>query len=253
MGTVMNADRRIRLWSLVVEHAHGQPVAVEHVCAAAIAASGVDSAAVSIVLSATPRETIYASDGVASDLEELSLTLGEGPGVDAFIGSPVLVADLTAPDCLARWPVFAPAAVQAGVRAVFSLPLQVGAIRLGVLSLSRAQPGDLDREQLADALVLADTACALLLDSAQTDGPRPDGHLPEQAAPQHPEVHQATGMIIVQLGVTAAVALIRLRAYAYAHDRRLRDVAADVVARRLQFHPDTDTDTHTDRDDRGGG
>jgi hypothetical protein len=153
------------------------------------------------------------------------------------LAGPVSVADLTVPDCLARWPVFAPAAAQAGVRAVFALPLQVGAIRLGVLSLSRAQPGDLDREQLADALVLADTACALLLDAAQTDGPRPDGHWPEQAVPQHPEVHQATGMIIVQLGVTAAVALIRLRAYAYAHDRRLRDVAADVVARRLRFHP----------------
>ena len=48
-------------------------------------------------------------------------------------------------------------------------------------------------------------------------------------------------MVIVQLGVTAAVALVRLRAYAYSHERRLRDVAADVVARRLRFDPDTDT------------
>src|SRR5437763_51787 len=55
------------------------------------------------------------------------------------------------------------------------------------------------------------------------------------------EVHQATGMITVQLGVTVAVALVRLRAYAYAHDRRLRDVAADVVARRLRFDPDAET------------
>jgi hypothetical protein len=45
-------------------------------------------------------------------------------------------------------------------------------------------------------------------------------------------------MIIVQLGVTAAVAFIRLRAYAYAHDRRLSDVAQDVVARRLRFGVD---------------
>jgi len=34
------------------------------------------------------------------------------------------------------------------------------------------------------------------------------------------------------------MAMIRLRAYAYAHDRRLGDVAADVVARRLRFGPD---------------
>jgi hypothetical protein len=236
----MNADRRMRLWSLVVEHAHGGPVAVEHACAAAISATGVDGVAVTVPLTATPRETIYASDQVASELEELTLTLGEGPGEDAFAGSPALAADLTASDCLTRWPVFAPAATQAGVRAVFALPMQVGAIRLGVLDLYRAQPGDLDRGQLADALVLADTACALLLDAAQRDRPRPDGRWPEQAGPRHPEVHQATGMITVQLGVTAAVALIRLRAYAYAHDRRLRDVAGDVVARRLRFDSDAE-------------
>jgi hypothetical protein len=234
----MNAGRRMRLWSLVVEHAHGGPVAVEHVGAAVISAAGVDSAAVAVVLSATPRETMYASDRVASELEELTLTLGEGPGVDAFAGGPALVADLTASECLARWPVFAPAAAHAGVRAVFALPLQVGAIRLGVMDLYRARPGELDREQLADALVLADTTCALLLDTA--DGSRRDGGQPAPAGLQHPEVHQATGMIIAQLGVTAAVALIRLRAYAYAHDRRLRDVAGDVVARRLRFGSDAE-------------
>ncbi len=236
----MNADRRMRLWGLAVNHAHGGPVTIEHVCAAVISATGVDSAAVTVMLSATPRETIYASDQIASELEELTLTLGEGPCVDAFTGSPALVADLTASDCLARWPVFAPAAAQAGVRAMFALPMQVGAIRLGVMGLYRVQPGDLDREQLSDALVLADTACALVLDEAQPDASRRDGRWPDQASPNHREVHQATGMIIVQLGVTAAVALVRLRAYAYAHDRRLRDVAGDVVARRLRFAPEAD-------------
>ncbi len=238
----MSADRRVRLWSLVVERAGGGPVSVEHVCAAAMSAVGVDRAAVAVVLSASPRETIYASDPVAAEVEELALTLGEGPGVDAVTGGPALVADLIAADCLARWPVFAPAALHAGVRAVFALPLQVGGVRLGVLDLYRAGPGELDREQLADALVLADTACALLLDAApRGDLPRPDGAWPEPAGSPHPEVHQATGMITVQLGVSVAVALVRLRAYAYAHDRRLREVAADVVARRLRFAPEAET------------
>jgi hypothetical protein len=244
----MSADRRMRLWSLIVERAHGQPVTLEHACAAAISATGADSAAVTVTLSATPRETVYASDRLAADLEELTLTLGEGPCVDASTGRPTVVADLTAPACLARWPVFAPAAVQAGVRAVCALPLQVGAIRLGVLDLYRTRAGELDREQLADALVLADTACALLLDAAQPDGSHPNGHQPEQTSPAHPEVHQATGMIIAQLGVTAAVALTRLRAHAYAHDRRLRDVAADVVGRRLRFHPETSANTDREED-----
>lgn len=238
----MTADRRMRLWSLVVEHAQGLPVAVEHVCAVVISATGVDGAAVTVVLGTGTRETVYASDDIASDLEELTLTLGDGPGTGAVVGAPALVADLMAPECLVRWPVFAPTAARTGARAVFALPLQVGAVRIGVMSLYRAEPGVLDGKQLADALMLADTGCALLLDATQRDRTRPDGLRPELAGPHHPEIHQATGMVTVQLGVTAAVALIRLRAYAYAHDRRLRDVAGDVVARRLRFGPDLDPD-----------
>jgi hypothetical protein len=230
----------MRLLGLVVAKADGGPVAVEHVGAAAILVASVDAAAVVMVLDASPRETIYASDPGAAELEELTLTVGEGPGADALADGPVLVADLTAGECLTRWPAFAPTAVRTGVRAVFALPLWIGAIRLGVLDLYRAEPGGLNAEQLADALMLADIMGALLLDQAGSDVPRPDGSSPEHTGAQHPVVHQATGMVIVQLGVTAAVALIRLRAHAYAHDRRLRDVATDVVARRLRFDPDPD-------------
>ncbi|HZN77636.1 MAG TPA: GAF and ANTAR domain-containing protein [Micromonosporaceae bacterium] len=236
----MTAERRMRLWRMVVAHAEHGPAAAEHVGAVAVSAAGVDAAAVAVVLDASPRETIYASDRFAAELEELTLTVGEGPGVDALADGPALVADLTAEECLVRWPVFAPAAAKTGVRAMFALPLRIGAIRLGVLDLYRAEPGGLDAGQVADALVLADTIGVLLLDEAERNRSRPDGSWPEHTGAQHPVVHQATGMVIVQLGVTAAVALIRLRGYAYANDRRLRDVAADVVARRLRFDADSD-------------
>jgi AmiR/NasT family two-component response regulator len=52
------------------------------------------------------------------------------------------------------------------------------------------------------------------------------------------ELFQAQGMIMVQLGVSLAEALSRIRAHAYAHDRRLSDVATDIVARRLRFERD---------------
>ncbi|HEX6683682.1 MAG TPA: GAF and ANTAR domain-containing protein [Candidatus Limnocylindrales bacterium] len=208
---------------------------LRHVCAVAITVASVDSAAIAVAVSATPHETLYASDPAASVLEELALTLGEGPGVDALTGGVVLVSDITDAIFVTRWPVFAPAAAGAGVRAMFALPLQAGGIRLGVMGLCRSRPGGLDGEQLADALILADTACALLLDLAGRSTDRPLAGEPEPVGGQHPVVHQATGMLIVQLGVSAAVAMTRLRAYAYAHDRRLRDVAADVVARRLRF------------------
>jgi hypothetical protein len=85
----------------------------------------------------------------------------------------------------------------------------------------------------------------LLLDSldggagpaASHDGTRPGGQAPDLAV-HRVEIDQATGMLTVQLGVTAAEAFARLRAYAYTEDRRLADVASDIVARRLRLEPD---------------
>jgi hypothetical protein len=236
----MSKQRRMRLWALVVERSRGRPVTVEHVCAVVIVAAGVDG--VALTVAASPRETLYASDPIVSEVEELTMTLGEGPGVEALEGGLVLVADLDMPECKSRWPIYAAAAVEAGFRAVFALPLQVGGMRLGVMDLYRAEHGSLGREQLADALVLADTACAILLDGDGRHPSRVSGSGPEPVGMHYPEVHQATGMLIVQMGVSAAVAVARLRAYAYAHDRRLRDVARDVVDRRLRFHPEPEVE-----------
>jgi hypothetical protein len=230
------STQRQRLWGLVVERSRGRPVTVANVCAVVIVAAGVDGVALTVATSA--REALYASDHVVSEVEELTITLGEGPGVEALEG-PVLVPDLDATDSRSRWPIYAAAVVEAGFRAVFALPLRVGGTYLGVMDLYRAEHGSLGREQLADALVLADTACAILLDGDGWNS-RTTGSGPEPVAMHHPEVHQATGMLIVQMGVSAAVAMTRLRAYAYAHDRRLRDVAGDVVERRLRFYPEAE-------------
>jgi hypothetical protein len=152
----------------------------------------------------------------------------------------VLAADLRAADFLARWPVFTPAALDSGAGAVFAMPLQVGAIRVGVLDLYRTRPGPLSPHELADALAFAETAGMLLLDTAA--GVQPDtaelAWQRDDPTAHQAQVHQATGMILVQLGVSAEAAFARLRAYAYAYDRRLGDVARDVVERRLRFDPD---------------
>jgi hypothetical protein len=153
----------------------------------------------------------------------------------------MLIADLA--PLTERWPGFAPAALAAGARAVFAFPLQAGAIRTGVLSLYRAQPGPLSPLQLADALVLADIARQLLLDASagisQSTGYQPLDGLSDSRA----EVYQATGMISVQLGVSLEEAFVRLRAHAFAAETPLHDIAGDVVSRALRFEPDPDLQT----------
>jgi len=213
---------------------------------AAVAAVEVTGAWLITTSGAEAGHLMRVTDEVSELLAELQLTLGEGPGPDAAAsGGPVLASDLGDVEAVRRWPVFAPAARQAGAAAVFAFPLQVGAIRAGVMGLYRERSGPLSAFQLGDALIFADTATLLLLDSqdqaageaAAGSGP---GGQPADLAVHRAEIDQATGMLTEQLGVGIAEAFIRLRGYAYAHDRGLSDLASDIVARRLRLRPDPD-------------
>jgi hypothetical protein len=206
---------------------------LEAVSAAACAeALGMTGVAVS-VLTSGGGDVVWRTDGVSARLDDLQFTLGEGPGVDAAAsGELVLEPDLAAVP-VQRWPVFTPAAVELGVRAVFAVPLQIGAICVGVLLAQRDTPGTLVGDLPADLLAFAGAATEALLGAAGA-GPEPQW-IAEQPAGYRAEVHQAAGMISVQLGVGQGEALIRLRAYAFSHRRALAEVAADVVARRMRF------------------
>jgi hypothetical protein len=61
------------------------------------------------------------------------------------------------------------------------------------------------------------------------------------AASHRAEVHQASGMLAVQLGVAVADAEARLRAHAYAVNRSVVDVSRDIVERRLRLVDDGPT------------
>jgi hypothetical protein len=240
-GDGIERDRVVRVWAQVGKQSRGAPVSMAHVCAAVVAGVGVDGVGITVMVSPTVRDIVHATDRVAGELEEWQLAFGEGPCVDAFAaGGPILVVDLGSSDYSARWPAFAPAALGSGARAVFALPLQVGAIRVGVIDLYRVRPGPLSPHELADALAFADTAGMLLLDAAA--GTQPDtaelAWQRDDPTAHQALVYQATGMILIQLKVSAEAAFARLRAYAYAQDRRLGDVARDVVERRLRFEPD---------------
>ena len=208
--------------------------------AAAAAALGVDGIAAGMGTGPAGMVLAWGRQETSVALEDAQFTLGQGPGAQALAdGAPVLVADLAAAG--ARWPAFARAAQVLGVGALFAFPLQIGAISVGVLLAHRAARGPLSVQQLADALALADAVTVLMLHQAapETDAAAAGqtGPCPGWAAPAtyRAQVHQATGMISVQLDVDLAEALARLRAHAYAEDRRVAEVADDVVARRLRF------------------
>ncbi|WP_254710069.1 ANTAR domain-containing protein [Streptomyces lunaelactis] len=245
----MTSDSRsARIQMLVAEEAarRGARVGVVDVCTAAVAALPVGGAGLSAMSRTAPSHPLCGTDSISEQLEELQLTLGEGPCVDAFRhGSAVLIPDLLASEIQDRWVVFADAALEAGARAVFALPLQIGAISPGVLDLYADVPTVLDAGELADALAFADLATLLLLDAridetnAPVDGAREDRGF-EDLGGYRAEIDQAAGILTVQLGVGIDEAFVRMRAHAYLRGRRLTEVAADVVAHRLRFSPDAE-------------
>jgi GAF domain-containing protein len=184
---------------------------------------------------------VAATDALAARVEEIQFVVGSGPCLEALrsgraVGSP----DLASP-AEDRWQAFTAEMGELGVRAVFAFPLVVGAIQIGVLELHRGTTGPLDPDEQAEARVHADAATAVLLHlqdrstAGDAGGPPLAAIVDIQAV-----VHQASGMVAVQLGVGLGTALARLRAHAWVQQEPLAAVSAAVVARTLRFDDSTD-------------
>lgn len=228
------ADRWARLLAASAPERAAQPLRICELCVDTLAVTG---AGIAMVTAAGHRGVVCATDDVSAKIEELQLTLGEGPCVDAArTGSPVLLSDLGgSPDvAVERWPAFMEGAAAAGVEAVFAFPLRVGAINVGVLDLYRNAPGELSAAELPAALMAADAAALALL-YLDLDGADAFSDDHDARASYQLQVHQATGMVLAQTGVTIDQAFLMLRARAFSEGRPLAELANDVVARRVRF------------------
>ena len=196
---------------------------------------GVSGTGVMLMSREVPYGSLCTTNAVSAVIEELQFTLGEGPCIDAYHHNVVVLEPDLADPGLPRWLAFTPKALEAGVRAVFGFPLRLGAVRLGALNLYQDRPGPLSNNQHANALVMADLVAQWVL-NVQADAPA--GALAEELERDgdfHSVVHNAAGIVSVQLGVSVTEAMIRLRAYSFGNERQLREVAQDLVARKLRF------------------
>ncbi|MGO9876443.1 MAG: GAF and ANTAR domain-containing protein [Acidimicrobiia bacterium] len=228
----MPGERLLRILALF-----GSPAGSDggRLCDVAADATEMSGAGIMLMTGDVPGGSLCSSNEVSALVEDLQFTLGEGPCIDAYVQDrPVLEPDLADPDS-ARWLAFSPPAVNAGVRAVFGFPVQVGVVRLGALNLYRDRPGELTHDQHADSLVMAGVAArAVLAMQAEASAGTVAVEL-EAGANLRSVVHQASGMVSVQLGVSIGQALVRMRAYAFRKNCLVDEVAKDVVARRLRF------------------
>lgn len=200
-------------------------------CHAARDLMGADGASITLENTTPGRVTLCATDRRSELLEDLQDVLGEGPYLSAFATGQAATAWLSGPTA-ARWPRFAAAAskVIGAAGALWSVPMRPGGQTLGTLSLYRLTQHEL-AEPLDAAQPMADAAGAMLLTDPQAflDSPQGGGWSSRAV------VHQATGMLIAQLGISADIALALLRGYAFDHHTELRHVAEAVVTHQLDL------------------
>jgi hypothetical protein len=185
--------------------------------------------------SATERLTVRTSESAFAQIEDLQLVLGEGPAELAFAEGRTVVAHIDgSTDDDDAFPVFASmAAAIEGPVTVYAVPMRPSGHVVGILTLY-LRGGRLTRP-LEEAEFLADAAGAALLGDPDTAdvGSQPSW-------PQRARVHQATGVVVAQLGIAPADALAVLRAHAFGRASTLESVVDDVLERRLSFSYDDD-------------
>ena len=232
--------------------------AADRLCHACVELLQVDGAAVSLMHEGSSQGTFGSSGELSRRLDELQFTFGEGPCLDAVRwGRPVLVGDLEAAEAQ-RWPAFGRAVLDAGVRAVYALPVTISCDPVGALDLFSTRPGPISDQRLDGGLWAAELAALPLLDlmtsGVDWEAAGEDGDGWEQLASlQRVEVYQATGMIIAQLDVDAAEALARLRGYAFAQGLTASEAAWAIVQRRVVLGADDSWHGRPGRQDRPGG
>ena len=211
---------------------------LERLCLLAISQVPCDGAAVVIMADGIPAGALANAGECARVVTGAEFDLGEGPAFESIsTDRPVLINHLDA-DATAAWPVVGARLVDAGISSIFTFPLRLGAIRLGVAHMIRLSSIPLDDDSFATARALADlmTDAALFLQAGLVDAKFDD--LLSAAGKDRLRVHQATGMVAEMLGCPMPDALARLRARAYAEGIPLFDLATSVINRTVVFRYD---------------
>jgi len=234
---MLNEERRQHLLA-TISPLDESTVGLLELCTAGVELTEVSGAGIMLMTGGEPQATLCATNSLSELIEELQFTYGEGPCVDAHQQRvPIVEPDLVAPET-SRWAAFSREAVVGGVRAVFGFPIHVGPVHFGALNLYRETAGPLTETQHADAVIVADSSARTIIATQAEAGPGALGAEFEVGTALRHVVHQASGMVAVQLGVDVTDALVRMRALAFSQHRLVVDVANDIVTRRVRLTDD---------------
>lgn len=223
-------------FDVAMETLEREPDEPERYCEAFVSVFPIGGAAVSTIGQVLGSETLAATDPIAARLDELQFDLGEGPCWDAMRSAyPVLVPAIRATGP-ARWPAFTESVVKDGVSSVFAFPLTIGPLRFGAVDLYSTDPVILSDAQAHQAGAMAEVVSRHVLRRALNSiGVEESDAV---SAFSRRLVHQASGIVLAQIDVSADDARLVIQGHAYAASRSMMDVAQDIVDGRIDFADD---------------
>lgn len=193
----------------------------------------VDAAGVMVAMQPGEMKAVAATSHDMGQLEVFEVAAEEGPSHEAYTsGAAVIEHDLSS--ATSRWPMFTPRALELGFASAHGFPLRLRDRTIGALNLFQV----VGRDQLLDddALVargFADVATISLLHEELVQDAESTVQQLQHALTNRVVVEQAKGVLAGRHGLAPKGALERLRGHARDHNRRLRDVAQDVIDGRI--------------------
>jgi GAF domain-containing protein len=190
--------------------------------------AGADVAGVTLLQDGKPRTTVY-TDPTSPQIDAAQYETGIGPCLDAFRHQQVFRIDSVADD--ERWPEFSRAAAEHGMHSTISLPLSVRGNGIGALNLYSRQAAAFSNDAEEHGMLFAQQASVALANAQLYDSAYRMTQQLQEALVNRAVIDQAKGMLMARNGVSADEAFDILRTTSQSENRKLRDLARELVDR----------------------
>jgi GAF domain-containing protein len=189
---------------------------------------GADSTSITLVRDDKAFTAAHAGEmSLAAD--ELQYARGYGPCLDAAQGNVVLRVDDMATET--RWPDYSRHVLDVGVRSSISLPLPYQGSTIGALNNYSGQVGAFRSEEaMAAAVEVAESVAVAVANADGYAQVLDEAHNMRRAMESRAVIEQAKGVLMAQRGIDAQQAFDMLREASQRYNRKLRDIAAGIVA-----------------------
>jgi GAF domain-containing protein len=176
-------------------------------------------------------QVIAASDEHTRLLELFALQHDQGPCVECYrSGTARTNIDLTRPEASARWPRFAPQALETGYVTTHAIPLRLRNRVVGALNLFQTTPHHLGDDDIALAQALADVATITILQQRTLEQSHVENSQLENALISRVLVEQVKGVLAERWETSVDAAFATFRSYARARHLRLSDLAVQIIS-----------------------